>query len=234
MRPCSSPIVTTIFVLAACCLTVSVAFGQGIEQDVDLEFRAQNPTGSQPGDTIPSPLCTGGLAQIFEGEFKTFDTDVPYVVTFPALGNRAAGATIFQPTFTAQWTPSEDRLVDLANAGIYLDSDAFQTTIGGFPAVVFQIANAITSWSKLQPAIGPNPYILVYSVVTTVLINVGPQTRINVSWTCMDQRTVNSGNTNRQIGTIPLGNVIPNTARRTAQNTWLADLVNHVRIRRKQ
>ncbi|MDA1095280.1 MAG: hypothetical protein O3A25_18770 [Acidobacteria bacterium] len=159
---------------------------------------------------------------------------MPYVVTFPALGNRAAGATIFQPTFTAQWTPSEDRLVDLANAGIYLDSDAFQTTIGGFPAVVFQIANAITSWSKLQPAIGPNPYILVYSVVTTVLINVGPQTRINVSWTCMDQRTVNSGNTNRQIGTIPLGNVIPNTARRTAQNTWLADLVNHVRIRRKQ
>ena len=233
MRPYKSRIVATIFILAACGLTVSAAFGQGIEQDVDLEFRAQNPTGSQPSDTIPFPLCNGGAVQIFEGEFKTFDTNVPYVVTFSTIGNRAAGSTFFQPIFTAQWTPTERRLVDIANAGIYVDTKAFQTTIGGFPAVVWQIANAITSWSKLQPAIGPNPYILVYSVVTTALINVGPETRINISWTCTDQKTVNSGNTNRQIGTIPLGNVVPNTAKRTAQNAALANLFNHVRIRRK-
>lgn len=233
MRPYKSRLVTTIFVLAASTLTVNAAFGQGIEQDVDLEFRAQNPTGSQPGDTIPFPLCNGGAVQIFEGEFKTYDTNVPYVVTFPSVGVSAGGTTLFQPIITAQWTPTERRLIDIANAGIYIDTKAFQTTIGGFPAVVWQIANATSSWSKFQPRIGPSPYILAYGVVTTVLINVGPQTRINLSWTCAAQKTVNSANTNRQIGTIPLGNVVPNTAKRTAQNTSLANLFNHVRIRRK-
>ena len=105
MRPYGSPIVTTILVLAACCLVVGSASGQDIQQEIDLEFRAQNPTGSQPGDTIPSPLCNGGIVQIFEGEFKTFDTNVPYVVTFPNIGNRTGGSTFFQNIFQVQWTP---------------------------------------------------------------------------------------------------------------------------------
>ena len=45
MHPFRRPI-TTIFVLAACCLAVSSASGQDIQQEIDLEFRAQNPTGS--------------------------------------------------------------------------------------------------------------------------------------------------------------------------------------------
>ena len=225
-------LITTIFVVATCSLAGSSAFGQDVEQEIDLEFRAQNPTGSQPGDTILSPLCPGGVAQIFEGEFKTFDTNVRYLVTFPNIGSRTGGTTVFQNIFQVQWTPTERKLVDIANQGIFIDNNAFQTTIGGFPAVVWQFANAITSWSKLQPSAGPNPYILTYSIFTTVHINVGPQTRLQLSWTCLDLRTVNSGNTNRQIGTIPLGNVIPTTARRTAQNQWLANLFNHVRIRR--
>ena len=157
---------------------------------------------------------------------------MPYVVTFPNIGNRTGGRTFFQNIFQVQWTPTERKLVDIANQGIFIDTNAFQTTIGGFPAVVWQFANAITSWSKSQPSAGPNLYILTYSIFT-VHINVGPQTRLQLSWTCLDLRTVNAGNTNRQIGTIPLGNVIPTTARRTAQSGWLANLVNHVRIRRR-
>ena len=211
----------------ALCVATGVALGQSVPVD-DPPFRMHNPAGSFPGDSIPSTECSSGQFQVFEDDFVRFDTNAPYVVKFPVLGVSGAGTTTYQPSVVVQWSAAGVSLIDRWNAGVWVDTNAFETEIGGFPAVVSQVFFSASSWTKPAPP-GPS-YNLNFSLTTTVVIDVGPETRVTLGWGCTNVAFARPTG-NSQVGLIPLGRAIPNRVRRNALMQEMADMFHHVMVR---